>query len=424
MVDQRSILILITFYLFVELPAIAQHKTVEGTFLTHGGKINSEFVNNELTMQTNQGISIIDIEGKVLSSGIKPVSSSLFGSGDLSIKKGVFFVENKQGKTILADVHGQRIGTLSFSKTSPFLSEDNTIVILHTGELAYINRKGEQIALLDKKYETLCGIGNSFSERDRFLAKKTLFKGDNFPPFSQEGLTSFEHFPTKKYGFTNEKFEEVIPAKYKQVGHFYDGLAAVQNEEHNWGFINAKGEEVIPFMYSLQPYNFHNGRAIVVSKERQYGYINKNNELVIPAKYQNCTHFYKGYALAQEKYGTPVQLIDSVGQVVAEFPKGIQYVDNHATASFDKRPLLDEINETLVQLVDHGKGIFKEGFSYGLIDKNGSVVLEFVYTYLGDFHNGKMLAHKYDFTDGNSQHTYGILDDAGNWVLELVESTF
>lgn len=424
MINQRSILILFSFYLFIGLSAMAQQKTAEGSFLTRGGKITSAFVNNAFTIQTNDGISIIDIEGKVLSSGLKPVSSSLFERGELSIKQGVFFVEDEQGEAILADVHGQRVGTLSFDKISPFLSEDNTIVMLHTGELAYINRNGEPIVLLDEKYETLCGIGNSFSIKDRFLAKKIFFKGDNFPSFSQEGLTSFEHLPTKKYGFTNMSLEEVIPAKYKQVGHFYDGLSAVQNEQGNWGFINAKGDEVIPFMYSQQPYNFHDGRAIVVSKERRYGYINKRNELVIPATYQNCTHFYKGYALVQEKYGMPVKLIDSVGQVAAEFPKGVQYINTTATAAFDKRPFQDDISETLVQLVDHGKGIFKKGSTYGLIDKEGGVVLEFSYAYLGDFHNGRMLAHKYDFIEGNSQHTYGVLDDSGNWMLELVESTF
>ena len=51
-------------------------------------------------------------------------------------------------------------------------------------------------------------------------------------------------------------------------------------------------------------------------------------------------------------------------------------------------------------------------------------MLDFDYNYLGDYHDGKMLAYKYEFIDGESHHNYGVIAEAGEWILQLVESVF
>lgn len=52
-----------------------------------------------------------------------------------------------------------------------------------------------------------------------------------------------------KYGFINEKGEEIIPCKYKAVGNFYDGFALVIDDNGKFGFINKSGSAVIPCIY-------------------------------------------------------------------------------------------------------------------------------------------------------------------------------
>ena len=75
-------------------------------------------------------------------------------------------------------------------------------------------------------------------------------------------------------------------------------------------------------------------------------------------------------------------------------------------------------------MVDYGKGIFTQGLRYGLVDIKGNIVLDFKYTLLSDYHDGMMFAHLSEFIDGSTQHTYGIVDDAGQLLLKIVDSAF
>ena len=96
---------------------------------------------------------------------------------------------------------------------------------------------------------------------------------------------------------------------------FYDGLAAVVDQNDLTGFINKSGELVIPCMYEGTS-GFSEGVASV-KKDGKYGYINKENEVVIPFAYDNAYKMFNGVA-AVVKDGK-CGLIDSGNNVVVPF---------------------------------------------------------------------------------------------------------
>ena len=85
-----------------------------------------------------------------------------------------------------------------------------------------------------------------------------------------------------KWGFINEKGEEVIPFIYEDTTYFHKDYVAVK-KDGKWGFINQKGERIIPFLYDDASY-FTEGLALV-KKDDKYGYINDKNETVLPFIY-------------------------------------------------------------------------------------------------------------------------------------------
>lgn len=84
--------------------------------------------------------------------------------------------------------------------------------------------------------------------------------------------------------------------KYDEITDFHKGFACVRQGD-KWGFINQKGEQIIPFLYDDASY-FSEGLALV-KKDAQYGYINDKNETVLPFIYDDGALFENGKVWVQ-----------------------------------------------------------------------------------------------------------------------------
>lgn len=408
--------------------AFSQPKIIRGYFPSPGIAIESEFVDDRFFIETDQGFAIFNSKGDQLANGISTNNS--LGGKNLSLKNSVFLIKNKDLTNSLMNTDGKILGTGKYKSGLSFIT-DNTFVKFDDGMFGYINEKGEVINKFDKKrYKLITNKpdkAGGFSSSDMFIASTVFLSHADFPPYSAEGLTKVSDYENKLDGFMNKKLELVIPAKYTAVSRFSEGLAAVSNENNLWGFIDTHGKQIIDFTYSIRPRDFHSGLALVINRNRKIGYINKSGELVIPADYERATDFYKGYALVKKDYYTPVQLIDSTGKELVKFPKQIVFIDDSVYKSNYSNKNIEvtyDGSETLRQLVDYGKGIFMHGNSYGLVDKEGNVVLDFKYTALKDYANGKMLASLREFVDNKTIKTNGLMDDKGNWLVIIKAPEF
>ncbi|MFC2427333.1 MAG: WG repeat-containing protein, partial [Capnocytophaga leadbetteri] len=71
----------------------------------------------------------------------------------------------------------------------------------------------------------------------------------------------------------------------------------IKSKDGKWGFINQKGEQIIPFLYDDASY-FTEGLALV-KQGAKYGYINDKNETVFPFIYDDGALFENGKAWVQ-----------------------------------------------------------------------------------------------------------------------------
>lgn len=401
--------------------AFSQAKIIYGELPMDGDLIASELVNDRFFIETDKGFAIYNTSGEKLADGIG--SNILLRERYISLKNPVFLNRDKEGNYTLMNIDGKTVGNSKYVSGLSFIT-NNTFVEFDNSTYGYINDKGEVINKFDgirlKQVTNNTGKKGDFINTDWFIAKTVMLFQASFPPYSAEGLTRVVNFDTGLSGFMNKKLELVIPAKFSAVSRFSEGLAAVSDENNMWGFIDVTGKQITDFTYSNRPRDFHSGLALVVNREGMAGYINKTGQVIIPAEFEMATDFYKGFALVKKDNETPALLIDSTGKKLVEFPKDAIFIDESVYDKYysdDNVDITYDGSETLRQLVDFGKGIFTYGRSYGLVDKEGNVVLDFKYSALKGYSNGKMLASLREFIDNNTKTTNGLIDEQGNWLV-------
>lgn len=281
----RNLIILTLCLLLFSNSVISQTKTVEG-YTGDSYNIITQFYGDYFTVQRNDGYAVINLDGTVMASGIKPAVIGMTRKMSLYHQT---LIADESGNAVLKDLKGNTLSTGKYKEIVPFVS-DNTVAEVRsepgTWIVAYVDTTGKEITRIDvKKYKPLVQSLN----KSGGLYVATL---SDFIPFS-EGLTPVKSRVNNKYGFIDKKLNVVIPFSFKMARPFSDGMAAVQNEDGNWGYINTQGKLIIPFVYSRTPSRFMYGFARVESSNGLWGYINKENKIVIPPKYEHGTVFYK-----------------------------------------------------------------------------------------------------------------------------------
>lgn len=203
----------------------------------------------------------------------------------------------------------------------------------------------------------------------------------------REGLAPMLHPKTKLFGYYDSELNRVIENKYLEADPFFEGLAAVQNENGLWGFINPKGEEVIPFKFRKKPGIFSQGLSRVVNENNKVGFINKNGDLIISPLYLEASHFYKGMSLVSKGSGNWMTL-DLLGNE-SKFPCPpclIQKGYHLFPAYSDYFPY-----QSLVQYMDQGMAIFQTGFDSFIVNQEGKRPMPGNYGLLKDLVNGQLI---------------------------------
>jgi len=221
-----------------------------------------------------------------------------------------------------------------------------------------------------------------------------------------------------KWGYVDFKGNEVVVCKYEKLSLFNEGLAAASINGIDYGYIDKAGNLVIPFKYSGGGF-FREGSA-PVKFGGKWGFIDKKNNNVIDYRYEYASPFKEGFASIKkdDKWG----FIDKTGKEVFgikydrayDFSEGFAAVIVGGKFTFINRsgkeiiePLYDQLNE------------FKEGFArvklnggYGFIDKIGNQLLEPIYNDVCDFNEGFARVT----VKLNGKWLWGYIDTKGNFI--------
>jgi len=197
-----------------------------------------------------------------------------------------------------------------------------------------------------------------------------------------------------KVGFVNRFDDEVIEAKYQHVWDFYNGYAAVR-------------------------------------QNNKIGLIDLNGKVVVPIIYNGVTYFDKGVALAMpDDYKTI--FIDTTGQQIATdfFDVVIDNRKNPSSPFYFKRiyepqNLLDDMSsvnefhfsDNLIHVAKYDTikaNNYPVELKYGYMNSKGHLVIDFLFSETTPF--------KYGLAIVKFEGFYGIIDTTGNWIIDPIYS--
>lgn len=179
-------------------------------------------------------------------------------------------------------------------------------------KLVFINPQGQEImtgVYAGKQYQT---EGDAYNMPYVLVSEPRSDQSDDVwgttyvsaYPMS-DGLAPYFDYVARLWGFIDTTGRKVIPAQYKSVHEFSEGLAAVQmpsdsNAPEKWGFINTSGQMVIGPRFSIQPGDFSCGYALVQKVNETFVYIDRGGNVKGP-EYHQALYFYHGYALVMDE---------------------------------------------------------------------------------------------------------------------------
>lgn len=183
-----------------------------------------------------------------------------------------------------------------------------------------------------------------------------------------------------KWGFVDENGKQVIPYKYDEARPFENGLAMVRKGDH-YGMVNENAKEILPLKYDLiERHNSYIFRVAAGGKHKdgvlldeKYGFVDDSGKELLKPEYDEIGNFTDrlAYIRKGQFYGYVNDKIDIVipckYNAIGSFTKA-GYVWVCEGAKFDK-----------------GSTSSFSGGKYGIIDREGKVIVPVKYKDAGAF---------------------------------------
>lgn len=217
-----------------------------------------------------------------------------------------------------------------------------------------------------------------------------------------------------KWGYVDTNGDIVLEPQWDSSSEFYDGLAAAE-KDGLYGYINTTGEFVIPPQWDYAGAFDDSGLGYIV-KNKERGYIDENGNIVISPQFDGCQGSFSEDLQAVSRNGK-WGFIDKSGKFVIapKYESAGNFVQGVAAVKIDDEWKYINKNEetvfegvSLASTFSEGYAVFKDK-GYGLLDKDGNIILDSKYHMCTAVKNGLTLVQ-----EGGLLHIY----DVSNVVVD------
>lgn len=193
------------------------------------------------------------------------------------------------------------------------------------------------------------------------------------------------------YGIYDKDGKEVFPIIYDEIEFLHKDLIGLKDENNKYAMYNMQGEKLTEHVYDriLR----HGKTFIAVCKDGKYGYIDQSGEIVVDIVYEELSISTLDPRYAQIKVEGKYGIIDMYGEYLLE-PK----YDFISPGFREDGTIMDECF------------IVKEGEKRNLVDKDGNILRE-------DIYSGLMICEDY-IIGLNNDYNYILLDLKGNDIAK------
>ncbi|MBR1630516.1 MAG: WG repeat-containing protein [Paludibacteraceae bacterium] len=226
------------------------------------------------------------------------------------------------------------------------------------------------------------------------------------------------------YGFIDTDGKWVIKPKYKYATFFTDGIAFVVDDNNTIIAIDKKDKELFKLKKAKTVINYDsNGQAWFRNNDGLWGTVDKKGEIVIKPKYEKIIEVNNGFAIV--KKNDSYRVINDRDEIVYKtkngsisgLSEGIFWVkksdDKHVAMNTEGNELFS-VRADGIYGFRNGTAIIYRDSKYGLIDKEGEIIIRPKYSDMTIFSNtNDDLVFAQEEDDG-----YGLINRDGDWVIK------
>lgn len=337
----------------------------------------------------------------------------------------------KNGKYGLINFSGKELLGCEYEAINPLKGVKNSLVTYKDGKYGLVDNSGNVI--IENKYQEITPLTDKYE--DGYIVKD----GDG------------------NYGLINYNKKQVLECKYGKIYNVYgsdlyvvrrngntqlinsDGEVKLENKfttvksidsgnliiEKNskYGVITSEGDTKIEAIYDELSYAFEGN--YIGKKSGKYGIINLNNETKVDFTYNNMIYMKEENFIEADKEDGNTDLIDSslevkVTGIVSEINTSKGYLKVRVDGEYKYYNFKLENKTSKDIFTTNTLFLDKKDGKYGFVDKNGIVIVDYVY-------DDATEQNDYGYAAVKSDGKWGTIDQAGKVVVspsyELAQNT-
>ena len=338
--------------------------------------------------------------------------------GNVWYESDIFKVK-KDGKYGLIDIDGKEVLSTGFDSIEALKGLENSIIVEKDGKYGLVNKSGATI--VDAEYSKILKMGDDYKQ-----GYITIDSKNKYGLFSYNGTKILENKYEKidqiygeKYFSVTEKGKNILidtDGRKVKLGD-YDKITQINSEgivfkkDNKFGFMDYDGKTKIKPQYK-NLVQINTG-ILMADKNGKVGLVDINNKTKLPFDYKSI-YYEQGagiYIADDSKYNSSIidtELNVKFTGILSELNAQNGYMkikigDNYKyyNFKFEEKQAKDITSNTLFVSKKDGK--------YGLVDKDGKVVVDYIYDEIIE-------QNKYGFSAVKKDGLWGSVDKYGKVV--------
>ena len=327
----------------------------------------------------------------------------------------------KDGKFGLISIDGNKLLPCEYEEITSLKGVSGNLLIKKDGKVGIANLTGQVIVSPTYKDITTLkeGYKNEYIIVDESNNKGVISTSGNVliePKYKDiQYIDSGDNFAVNdgKWKIANNKGEVFLDLGYEEIRNI-KGESVIVKKSGKYGITELSGTVKIEPQFEELNYAF--SIYYIAKKEGKYGIINVNGETIIPFEYIGMSYVEEGALIVADKTESSTVIFDSnLAQkfegIVSEINKehGFIKVYNNETYiyynfKFEEKTASDFLSKNTLYLS-------KKDGKYGFVDKDGNVVVDYIYEDATE-------QNEYGYAAVKLNGKWGCIDKIGKRVLE------
>lgn len=328
----------------------------------------------------------------------------------------------KDGKYGLINMNGEEILECRYDEISSLKGTKNSLIIKKDGKLGIASNVGDVIVPVE--YKEVKAFGDDYSdgyivineENKQGLIgsnKKTILEA-NYEEIKQ--VTGNNFYVVKEKGtlkIINKAKDTVLENAFDDVIEINGDNITVKRGE-NIGVISKTNEEKIPFMY--QELKCIGNNRYIAKKDNQYGIIDQSNETIVEFKYNYINKREDTDFVEADKSDAKTDIYNKdmelkLTGIVSEVNNEKGYISIRVGGEQKYYNFKFEEKQAKDIFTDHTLFLSKKDGKYGYKDKDGNLVVDYIY-------DDATEQNDYGYCSVKKGNVWGSLNKDGNISLE------